>query len=71
MCRVALIARLLTWISLMLVLGSPGAAYLQPVRAETEGVEEYRFPLAAGEYHACAARGGALFCWGRNNEGQL
>lgn len=27
--------------------------------------------LAAGAEHTCAIRNGALFCWGRNNSGQL
>lgn len=27
--------------------------------------------VAAGESHTCAARGNALYCWGRNDRGQL
>jgi len=26
---------------------------------------------SAGTFHACAIAGGALYCWGRNIEGQL
>jgi surface protein len=27
--------------------------------------------IAVGEYHACALQGGSVYCWGRNNRGQL
>jgi alpha-tubulin suppressor-like RCC1 family protein len=29
------------------------------------------FSLTAGDAHACAVRGGALWCWGKNSDGQL
>ena len=29
------------------------------------------FSLGAGDHHACAVRGGSLFCWGANSNGQL
>jgi alpha-tubulin suppressor-like RCC1 family protein len=31
----------------------------------------YTVHLGVGDYHGCAAKGSALYCWGRNDHGQL
>src|SRR3989475_4232052 len=31
----------------------------------------FQASLAAGAYHTCAVRLGAVFCWGRNSDGQV
>ena len=55
----------------------PMAADATAARADGATCEQRVFDpamvdaLSAGQYHACALRAGALFCWGRNASGAL
>ncbi len=77
----ARLARLIT--SLILALSAPvglfpplqhggdGGGGLSPVRMAHASSLDLQPLVAAGYYHTCAIKSGALYCWGSNSDGQL
>src|SRR5690606_39543138 len=50
-----------------------GSASSVPVAVDTSGVLAGKLvtDISVGEHHTCVVADGAVYCWGRNDEGQL
>lgn len=67
-----------SWLGLSVGLAASLAACIQSVEVLTtvdagapdSGPPSGAFSLSGGDYHACAVRGGPLWCWGANENGE-
>jgi serine/threonine-protein kinase len=52
-------------------IGSTGPYFSTPRAVTTTSMSAPVSEIITGSYHSCAISGGEVFCWGRNNYGQL